>query len=112
MKNNLTIYKELVKEKYIYQLQLSLIALRIQSMSALSAVVIQDDPEIVRKYAKETSQESGIKELIAMQLYLGVAIEKINSKIEEAKKDLQMEDIAVAYHDAYYELQEKIEEIE
>lgn len=110
-KNNLTSYKELVKEKYIYQLQLALISLRIQSMSSLSAVVLQDDPEIVGKYAKESSQEDSIRELIAMQLYLGVAIEKLNDKIEKAKQDLQMEDIAVAYHDAYYELQDKLEEI-
>lgn len=112
MKNNLTIYKELVKEKYLYQLQLSLIMLRIQSMCSLSAVVIKDDPETVGKYAKETSQEDGINELMAMQLYLGVAIEKISAKIEKAKQYLQMEDIAKANHDAYYELQDKIEEIE
>ena len=49
---------------------------------------------------------------MASQLYLGVAIEKINSKIEKAKQDLQMEDIAIANHDAYYELQDKIEAIE
>lgn len=111
-KNNLTIYKELVKEKYLYQLQLSLIMLRLQSMSSLSAVVIQDDPEMVGRYAKETSQEDSIKEVMASQLYLGVAIEKLNAKIEKAKQDLQMEDIAIANHDAYYELQDKIEAIE
>ena len=112
MKNNLTLYKELVKEKYLYQLQLSLIMLRLQSMSSLSAVIIKDDPEMVGKYAKESSEEDSIKELMASQLYLGVAIEKINDKIEKAKQDLKMEDIALANHDAYYELQDKIEEIE
>lgn len=112
MKNNLTVYKELVKEKYLYQLQLSLIMLRLQSMSSLSAVIIKDDPELVAKYAKETSQEESIEELMASQLYLGVAIEKLNARIEKAKQDLQMEDIALANHDAYYELQDKIEAIE
>lgn len=111
MKNNLTIYKELVKEKYIYHLQLFLLGLRIQTMTNLSSVVIVDDPDAVRKYSKESSQQNSIKELIAMQLYLGVAIGKVDAKIEAAKKELQMEDIAVANHDAYYELQDKIEDI-